>query len=110
MAAESPPGPLLLDPAETRDRDGFLRLAEPYRRDLQLHCYRMLGSLDDAEDLVQETFLRAWQAFDRFEGRASLRTWLHRIATNACLNALTSRRASARRVLPEERGLGTDGM
>ena len=92
------------------DREAFQRLVEPYRRELHLHCYRMLGSLDDADDLVQETFLRAWRAFDRFEGRASLRTWLYRIATNACLNALSSRRASARRVLPDERGLAADGM
>jgi RNA polymerase sigma-70 factor (ECF subfamily) len=92
------------------DREAFHRLVEPYRRELHLHCYRMLGSLDDAEDLVQETFLRAWRAFDRFEGRASLRTWLYRIATNACLNALASRRASARRLLPEEWGLAAQGM
>src|SRR5215472_13615480 len=84
------------------DREAFQRLVEPYRRELHLHCYRMLGSLDDADDLVQETYLRAWRAFDRFEGRASLRTWLHRIATNACLNALTGRRARARRVLPDD--------
>jgi len=86
------------------DRESFQRLAEPHRRELQLHCYRMLGSLDDAEDLVQETFLRAWRALDRFEGRTSLRAWLYRIATNACLNALSSRRGADRRVLPENRG------
>jgi RNA polymerase sigma-70 factor (ECF subfamily) len=85
------------------DRNAFQDLAEPYRRELQLHCYRMLGSLADAEDLVQETFLRAWRGMDRFEGRASVRSWLYRIATNACLNALT-RRARARRVLPETQG------
>jgi RNA polymerase sigma-70 factor (ECF subfamily) len=91
------------------DRDAFQQLAEPYRRELQLHCYRMLGSLHDAEDLVQETFLRAWRGLERFEGRTSFRNWLYRIATNACLNALASR-ASARRVLPEAYGPPTDHM
>jgi RNA polymerase sigma-70 factor, ECF subfamily len=95
--------PDLLDAAKRRDRDAFQQLVEPYRAELRLHSYRMLGSLDDAEDLVQETFLRAWRAVDRFEGRASVRSWLYRIATNACLNALASR-ASARRVLPEAVG------
>jgi RNA polymerase sigma-70 factor (ECF subfamily) len=82
------------------EREAFQRLAEPFRRELKLHCYRMLGSLNDAEDLVQETFLRAWRALDEFEGRGSFRGWLYRIATNACLNALASR-SSARRALPE---------
>lgn len=83
-----------------RDPDAFQRLVEPYRPELQLHCYRMLGSRQDAEDLVQETFLRAWRGFDSFRGQASLRSWLHKIATNACLNAL-ARGGNARRVLPE---------
>jgi RNA polymerase sigma-70 factor (ECF subfamily) len=87
----------LLDLARLGDQDAFEQLTGGYRRELHLHCYRMLGSLHDAEDLVQETFLRAWRALGRFESRSSVRTWLYRIATNACLNALAQR---PRRALP----------
>src|SRR5712692_5396279 len=106
-AADMPQPSTLLEPARRGDRDAFQQLAEPYRREVQLHCYRMLGSFHDAEDLVQETFLRAWHGLDHFEGRASFRGWLYRIATNACLNAL-GRRRSARRVLPQTHGPPSD--
>jgi RNA polymerase sigma-70 factor (TIGR02960 family) len=76
--------------ARAGDGDAFRELTEPYRRELQVHCYRMLGSLQDAEDVLQDTLLAAWQGLGEFEGRSSLRTWLYRIATNRCLNALRS--------------------
>ncbi len=80
----------LLQRARAGDRDAFTALVEPYRGELELHCYRMLGSLQDAEDMLQETLLAAWLGLDGFEGRASIRTWLYRIATNRCLNLLRS--------------------
>ena len=81
------------------DQSAFAALAEQYRRQLHVHCYRMLGSFDDAEDLVQETLLRAWRGRASFEGRALFRTWLYRIATNACLTALER---APRRILPQD--------
>ena len=84
----------LISRARAGDGDAFQELTAPYRRELLVHCYRMLGSFADAEDVLQDTLLAAWQGIAGFEGRASLRTWLYRIATNRCLNA---RRSAARR-------------
>jgi len=80
--------------ARAGDGEAFRELTDPHRRELQLHCYRILGSVQDAEDTLQETLLAAWRGLDRFEERASMRTWLYKIATNQCLNAL---RAAGRR-------------
>ena len=106
---ERPHEAALLASAKSGDRRAFQQLTEPHRRELLVHCYRMLGSFHDAEDLVQETLLRAWRGLKGFDGRASTRYWLYRIATNACLNALATR-ASAGRVLPETESPATEQM
>ncbi|MFJ9371623.1 sigma-70 family RNA polymerase sigma factor [Nocardia sp. NPDC101769] len=99
--------------AQAGDGEAFRALTEPHRRELQVHCYRMLGSFQDAEDALQDTMLAAWRGLERFDGRASLRTWLYRIATNRCLDALRSARRSPAKQwdipgieLPEPTGLG----
>src|ERR1700752_1631348 len=87
----------LLETAQKANESAYAQLVEPHRRELQAHCYRMLGSVQDAEDALQEALLRAWKALHRFEGRSSSRSWLYRNATNSCLDAINKR---PKRVLP----------
>jgi len=89
--------------ANTEDNQDFARLAEPFRRELIAYGYRMLGSVDDAEEIVQDVYLEAWRAYDRFDGRSSLRTWLYRIATRAFIKGVERRN---RRPLPSDLPLG----
>ena len=96
----------LLAAAQNGDSNAFSELTEPYRRELQVHCYRILGSLHEAEDMVQETLLKAWKRLDSYEGRASFRAWLYKIATNTCLDFLDRRRS--RRLLPVDVGPASD--
>ena len=96
----------LLDAARAGDEDAFERLVEAHRPSIHAHCYRMLGSLHDAEDAFQDTMLRAWRGLGRLEGRSTLRTWLYRIATNACLDAIGRR---PKRVLPIDYGPPGEG-
>src|SRR5215218_304712 len=95
----------LLEAACDGDEDAFRRLVEPHRPELHAHCYRMLGSLHDAEDALQDAMLRAWRGLRRFDGRSTLRRWLYRITTNTCLDALARR---PKRVLPIDYGPPAD--
>ena len=95
----------LLDRAQAGDADAFARLVDPYRRELQVHCYRLLGSVADAEDALQEALLSAWQGLPAFEGRASIRTWLYRVATSRCMDALRSARRRPALASPPPDGL-----
>src|SRR5215218_9794816 len=91
--------------ATTANDEAYRRLVEPYRGELHAHCYRMLGSVHDADDALQDALLRAWRALGRFEGRSSLRSWLYRIATNTCLDLIARRQ---KRVLPIDHGAAAD--
>jgi RNA polymerase sigma-70 factor, ECF subfamily len=95
----------LLESARAGNEDAFARLVEPHRGELQAHCYRMLGSVHDAEDALQDALLRAWRGLSGFEGRSSLRSWLYKIATNKCLDAIAKR---PKRVLPVDYGPASD--
>ena len=106
MPKENPIETERLVAARQGDSQSFSELTEPYRRELQVHCYRILGSLHDAEDMVQETMLRAWKRLETYEGRASFRAWLYKIATHACLDLLDHQRS--RRLLPAQTGPASD--
>src|SRR5271154_7060650 len=93
--------------ASERSNQAFEQLSEPFRREIKLHCYRMLGSLHEAEDVTQETYLRAWRSFEDFDG-GSFRAWLYRIGTNACLNALETRK-NGQRLFPDQLGAAASG-
>src|ERR1035438_1808773 len=100
---------MAIELANLGENQAFERLGEPFRREIKVHCYRMLGSLHEAEDAVQETYLRAWRNFKSFDGRGPFRAWLYRIATNACLDAL-SKRKQAKRFLPDQRAPASTEM
>src|SRR5213080_1366294 len=95
----------LLDAARAGDQEAFPRLVEPHRAELHAHCYRMLGSVHDAEDALQDALLRAWRGLAKFEGRSSLRSWLYTISTNTCLNLIARR---PKRVLPIDYAAASD--
>src|SRR6185312_16693468 len=99
------PDPALVTAASAGDEDAFAAIVEPYRGQLHAHCYRMLGSVYDSDDALQETLLRAWRGLARFQGRSSLRSWLYAIATNVCLTQIGRR---SKRVLPLDYGPATD--